>query len=62
MFAGLNLGIGFLIAGLVLVLVIWILIRILPRSLDIVQANGVLVKRSEPANSVDALIHIQPGG
>ena len=60
--AGLNLGIGFMIAGLVLVLLVLPMIRILPRSKDSALASLAHLEYSEPANSVDAIIHVQPGG
>lgn len=62
MFAELNLGIGFLIAGLVFVMLVWALIRILPRAQGVPQMGGALLEFSEPVNSVDAVIHIQSGG
>lgn len=62
MFAELNLGIGFLIAGLAFVMLVWALIRILPRAQGIAQASGISLEYSEPVNSVDAVIHIQSGG
>jgi GAF domain-containing protein len=62
MFASLNLGMGLVIAGLVFVILVWGLLRLLPRS----QASGQIeISPLTPQNlnqSTDAVLVIQPGG
>ncbi len=62
MFASLNLGIGLVIAGLIFVVLVWGLLRLLPRS----QASGQIdyhpVIPHNLNQSTDAVLIIQPGG
>ncbi|MBI3737801.1 MAG: PAS domain-containing protein, partial [Chloroflexi bacterium] len=65
MFASLNLAMGLVIAGLVFVVLVWALLRLLPRG----QAEGqtsptpfVLPESNQSTSANDAIVVIQPGG
>jgi len=62
MFASLNLGIGMIIAGLVFVLLVWGLLRLLPRSQSSGQINYHPLVPPNLNQSTDAVLIIQPGG
>lgn len=61
MFASLNLGIGLVIAGLVFVVLVWGLLRLLPRPQAANETDHPLVP-SNLNESTDAVLIIQPGG
>ncbi len=62
MFASLNLGIGLVIAGLVFVLLVWGLLRLLPRSQSSGQIDHHPLVPPNLNQSTDAVLIIQPGG
>ena len=62
MFASLNLGIGLVIAGLVFVILVWGLLRLLPRSQAVGQIEYHPIIPPDLNQSTDAVLIIQPGG
>ncbi|MEW6403406.1 MAG: GAF domain-containing protein, partial [Chloroflexota bacterium] len=61
--AGLNLVIGFLIAGTALVLfVFFVTVQVLPRLHPVAQPKQVPPEYREPPNTVEAVFAVQPGG
>jgi GAF domain-containing protein/nitrogen-specific signal transduction histidine kinase len=54
-----GLGISLFLAGLVLIVLVWVILRIFPRSKAVAQP---LTFSSSPSSSNDAVIIIQPGG
>jgi PAS domain S-box-containing protein len=62
MFAGINLGIGFLVAGLVTFILVWVFLRLFPRNLQLWQEQQRLLKLPDASESGDAIIVIQSGG
>lgn len=57
-----NLGISLFIAGLVIVVLAWIFLRLLPRTEGATQINSIPNEYPESAKSKDAVIIVQPGG
>ncbi len=62
MFPGLSLGVGVLVAGLLLVLIIWLLLRILPKLQPSVQSNAADLVYPDPELSDDGVLVLRPGG
>ncbi len=62
MFAGINLGIGFLVAGLVTFILVWIFLRLFPRDLQLRQEQQKLLNIPDASESSDAIMVIQSGG
>ena len=62
MFSGLGPGLGLVVAGLVVVLLIWVLLRFIPRAQDsaAIQASSLLP--SGALESKDAILVVQSGG
>lgn len=61
MFESLNLGIGLIIAGLVFVILVWGLLRLLPRA-PVKAPAAVVHVPSDAGSSDDAVVLIQSGG
>ena len=62
MFASLNLGMGLVIAGLVFIILVWGLLRLLPRSQSLGQTALHPIIPPDLNQSTDAVLIIQPGG
>ncbi|HEX2696227.1 MAG TPA: PAS domain-containing protein, partial [Anaerolineales bacterium] len=62
MSASLNLAMGLVIAGLVFVILVWGLLRLLPRRQATGQTGILPFPLSETNQSADAVVVIQPGG
>ncbi|HVN14222.1 MAG TPA: GAF domain-containing protein, partial [Anaerolineales bacterium] len=62
MFAGLGFGIGLFATGLVLVFLVWVLLRLLPREQKAVSSDLPILVPPDPQQSIDAVLIIQPGG
>ena len=57
-----GLGISLFIAGLVFILLVWVVLRIIPRTYTTVQADANSFSFPESSKSNDAVIILQPGG
>ncbi len=58
-----GLGISLFFAGLVFIVLVWVVLRVLPRSQAAVQVNSTALNFSDSSQSSnDAVIIIQPGG
>ena len=62
MFAGLNLGIGFLIAGLVTFILVYIFLRLFPLNLQFRQDQQKILQIPDVSETSDAILVIQSGG
>jgi GAF domain-containing protein len=57
-----GLGISLFIAGLVFVVLVWVVLRVFPRTYATAQANANSFSFPESSKSQDAVIILQPGG
>ena len=62
MFAGLDVGLGLFISGLVLIVLAWILLRLSPRNILATPRALPEFVPSEPTRSNDAVLIVQAGG
>ncbi|MGC8855309.1 MAG: GAF domain-containing protein, partial [Anaerolineae bacterium] len=62
MFAGLGLGIGLIIAGLVFVLLVWGFLRLLAVAQSEMPAGGMSIALPEVSQKTEAILVVQPGG
>ncbi|HEY6073420.1 MAG TPA: hypothetical protein VIV15_08540, partial [Anaerolineales bacterium] len=62
MSAGLGLDIALITSGLVLVFLVWLVLRLLPRDQAAVQSSGAALNLPEVQQTSDAVFIIQPGG
>ena len=60
MFSGFSVGL--FIAGLVIVVLVWIVLRVLPHSQAVTQAETISLAFPETTQSNQAVIILQPGG
>lgn len=61
MFASLNLGIGLIIAGLVFVILVWGLLRLLPRA-PVAVSKESIAPQADAGETGDAVLVVQAGG
>ena len=57
-----GLGISLFIAGLVFVVLVWVVLRVFPRTYTAAQADVNSFSFPESSKSNDAVIILQPGG
>ena len=62
MLAGINLGVGLLVAGLVTFILVWVFLRLFPRSQQFRQDQMTPFVLPDPTDSNDAVLVIQSGG
>ncbi len=62
MSSGLGLGIGLFATGLIVVFLVWVVLRLLPRAQEVPSSGFPSVVSPDTEQAVDAVLTIQPGG